>query len=301
MVMRGRLSDEQKVEVVQRYAAGESASRLAKVFGVSRQAVVGILRRRGVEIRTSAKLTSEQKAAAAERYMAGESSTRIAAAFGVSDMSLRGVLRRRGVTIRGEHSLREDAFDDLSADAAYWIGFLFADGTVHFRDGLKPQIGVSLSERDREHLVKLRDFLGSTHAISDVSSGRACIFSVRSEKLAHRLLALGRYNGSVDRALVESHHFWRGVVDGDGSIGEYSGKAQARLFGNYPLLTAFNGFLASHGVTGLSVRPHKSIYIVGTTGRPARRIVGLLYDDAPTALHRKAAIAHRIVAVGALS
>lgn len=33
MVMRGRLSDEQKVEVVQRYAAGESASRLAKVFG----------------------------------------------------------------------------------------------------------------------------------------------------------------------------------------------------------------------------------------------------------------------------
>ncbi|MER6951999.1 hypothetical protein ABT294_49115 [Nonomuraea sp. NPDC000554] len=298
MYMGGKLSTAQKAEIVQRYVAGESASVIAKSSGVTRQAVVGLLRRRGVAIRTNAKLTPEQKAAAVERYTAGESSTRIAAAFEVSDMSIRGVLRRRGVVIRGKHSLREDVFDDLSADGMYWIGFLFADGTVHFREGLKPQIGVALSARDREHLVKLRDFFGSTHAISDVSSGRACSFSVRSERLAHRLLALGRYGGSVDRELVSSRHFWRGVVDGDGSVGEYGGKAQVRLVGEYRLLAVFNEFLASHGVTGLSVRPHKSIFNIGTTGKSAKKIIHLLYDNAPTALERKADIARRILGAG---
>ncbi len=228
--------------------------------------------------------------------MAGESSTRIAAAFKVSDMAILGVLRGRGVAIRGKHSLREGAFDDLTADAAYWIGFLFADGTIHFREGLKPQIGVGLSKRDREHLVRLRDFLGSTHAISDISSNQSCIFTVRSERLANRLLALGRYNDSIDRGLATSRHFWRGVMDGDGSVGEYGGKAQARLFGKRQLLEAFNEFLASHGVTGLSVRPHKSIHVIGTTGKPAMKIIHLLYNDAPTALDRKADRARRILA-----
>lgn len=300
MYMGGKLSETQKADVLQRYAAGESASRIADSFDVTRQAVVGILRRRGMAIRVNAKLTSEQKAAAVERYMAGESSTRIAADFKVSDMALRGVLRRRGVAIRGKHSLREDAFDDFSADAAYWIGFLFADGTVHFREGLKPHIGVGLSRRDREHLVKLREFLGSTHAISDISSTRACYFSVRSERLANRLLALGRYAGSIDRELVRSRHFWRGVMDGDGSVGEYGGKAQARLFGERRLLDAFNEFLASRDVTGLSVRTHKSIHVIGTTSKPAMKIIYLLYNDAPTVLNRKADIARRILDKGAL-
>ncbi|MEV6150329.1 hypothetical protein AB0L53_08290 [Nonomuraea sp. NPDC052129] len=263
---------------------------------MTRQAVVGILRRRGIAIRVNTKLTSQQKAAAVERYIAGESSTRIAAAFKVSDMAILGILHRRGVAIRGKHSLREDAFDDLSADAAYWIGFLFADGTVYFRKGWKPHIGVGLSKRDREHLVKLRDFLGSTHAISDISSNRACTFSVRSEKLADRLLALGRYSGPIDRTLAKSRHFWRGVLDGDGSVGEYGGKAQVRLVGKRRLLEAFNEFLASHGMTGLTVRPHKSIHIIGTTGKPAKKIIHLLYGDAPTVLDRKADVARRILA-----
>ncbi|MGW6497876.1 hypothetical protein [Nonomuraea angiospora] len=296
--MRGKLAESEKADVVRRYASGESASRIAQSFGVTRQAVVGILRRRGIAVRVNAKLTSEQKAAAVERYIAGESSPRIAAAFKVSDMAILGVLRRRGVAIRGKHSLREDAFDDLTADAAYWIGFLFADGTVHFREGLKPQIGVALSKRDREHLVKLRSFLGSTHAISDISSNRACIFSVRSEKLADRLLALGRYSGSLDRTLAKSRHFWRGVLDGDGSLGEYGGKAQVRLVGKCQLLEAFNEFLASHGMTGLTVRPHKSIHIIGTTGKLAKKIIHLLYNDAPTALDRKVDVARRILAKG---
>jgi hypothetical protein len=212
-----------------------------------------------------------------------------------------------GVTLRF-HTLWHEAFDNLSPDAAYWIGFLFADGNVHFRAGYMPTVGVGLAARDREHLVKLRTFLGSTHAISSVTafSGRrehpSCQFSVRSHRLAVRLLGLGRYDGPVDSDLAGSRHFWRGVVDGNGSLGNYfvnstsaRKRPRLRLVGSQRLLEAFNGFLTSHGITGLAVHPHKSIYSIGTTAGPAVRIIDLLYRDAPTALDRKAARAHDIL------
>ncbi|MEN3308832.1 MAG: hypothetical protein V7603_5034 [Micromonosporaceae bacterium] len=56
------------------------------------------------------------------------------------------------------------------------------------------------------------------------------------------------------------------------------------------VLEPFLGFAAEEGVTGLTVRPHKSISNVGTTGRPAERIIDLLYGGgASIALDRKAA------------
>ncbi|MBB5775922.1 hypothetical protein [Nonomuraea jabiensis] len=63
-------------------------------------------------------------------------------------------------------------------------------------------------------------------------------------------------------------------------------------------MEAFNEFLASQGMTGLTVRSHKSIHIIGTTGKPAKKIIHLLYNDAPTVLDRKADVARRILAKG---
>ena len=126
------------------------------------------------------KLTAEQKAEAVERYAAGQGSPEIAAAFGVSNVAILGVLRRRGVVIRGQreaqtkHTLRHDALDVLTADAAYWCGFLFTDGTIMPRRAGKGAAGiaVALSDRDRGHLEKFRTFLGPTHAITPIAAHR---------------------------------------------------------------------------------------------------------------------------------
>ncbi|MBT2226331.1 helix-turn-helix domain-containing protein [Nonomuraea sp. NEAU-A123] len=45
--MGGKLSESEKADVVQRYASGESASRIAKSFGVTRQAPTRTARQRG--------------------------------------------------------------------------------------------------------------------------------------------------------------------------------------------------------------------------------------------------------------
>jgi hypothetical protein len=63
------------------------------------------------------------------------------------------------------------------------------------------------------------------------------------------------------------------------------------------MLLAFVNFLHTEGTTGanLSVRPHKTIYNVGTTGLTAVRIIELLYSDAPVALDKKADAARLII------
>ena len=72
----------------------------------------------------------------------------IAEAFHVTIPSIRGLLVRRGVELRVVvHTLRHEAFDSLTTEAKYWLGFLFADGTVSFRFPLSPTVGVALAER----------------------------------------------------------------------------------------------------------------------------------------------------------
>jgi hypothetical protein len=166
-----KLTEAQRIDVVQRYIAGQSPTRLAAAFGVSRPAVAGLLRRRGITIRTQAKLTEKQRMEAVERYTRGETSTRIAADFGVSGVAILDVLHRRGVAVRGRCTVRHDAFDKLIPDSAYWCGFLFADGNVYVRRNSNQQLVVSVgvAERDRNQLVKLRTFLDSTHKIYEVS------------------------------------------------------------------------------------------------------------------------------------
>ncbi len=46
-----RLTDNQKIEAVQRYEAGESSVEIAKTFNISYTAILGILKRRNVKIR----------------------------------------------------------------------------------------------------------------------------------------------------------------------------------------------------------------------------------------------------------
>ncbi|MER7587201.1 hypothetical protein ABTW72_06660 [Micromonospora sp. NPDC127501] len=249
-------------------------------------------------------MAEPERSEAVRQYAEGRSIAEVAKNFGFTEPGMRGLLVRRGVVLRRTvHTLRHDAFDLLTPEACYWLGFLFADGCVTYRTGHLPQISVGLAQRDREHLASLRTFLGSTSSISAPSPTHgSCQFSVRSTRLAERMVALGRYDGPLDERLTESRDFWRGVVDGDGSIGQYrrpnpsqSTFSQFRLVGSKRLLDSFAAFLERNGIDGLSVRPHKTIYTIGTTCAPAEKIVAMLYSEATVALTRKAEIAKKML------
>jgi hypothetical protein len=120
---------------------------------------------------------------------------------------------------------------------------------------------------------------------------------MNSRRLAERLLELGRYEGPIAGGLAESPHFWRGVVDGDGSIWvSKRGYTGFSLVGSQRLLEAFLGFLKARNLARrMTIRPNKSIYQLSTAGHLAELIIDELYRKAPTALDRKAAAARPII------
>lgn len=168
-------------------------------------------------------------------------------------------------------------------------------------------MSLRVSERDKDHIVKLRTFLGSTHAISAGPAGNyggytsrpSVHFTVTSARLAERLLTLGRYEGPVDDTLIWSRDFWRGVMDGDGSLGILaSGYAYFGLVGSRRLLEAFLLFLKRNGLGArMTIRPDKTIFQIATAGYIAEKIVVFLYGNATVALDRKAAAAAKITAI----
>jgi hypothetical protein len=191
--------------------------------------------------------------------------------------------------------LNHEAFDIVTNDAACWIGFLFADGSVIQQQKGAPQVQLRLSEIDRGHLEKFRQFLDSTHAITTSPPGNfggyqsrpSARYAVTSRRLAGRLLEMGRYDGPIAPELTTSRHFWRGVVDGDGSIFiPKTGYSSISLMGCQRLLEAFLRFLTARNLSGrMTIRPHKSIHGLSTAGYLAELIIDELYRNATRLRH----------------
>ena len=215
-------------------------------------------------------------------------------------------------------ALDETVFDQITPTSARWIGFLFADGSIlDDRLGAR-RLAVNLAERDRDHLEKLRSFLGSTHTIgelrhrerkirtSTLQPSRSASFRVRSEKLVNCLEKYGMAKHKPDRVprlgLYRSSAFWAGTVDADGSIGNTLIRghlyAEISLCGHEPLLRAFQGFLHKKGITLQLGRTSSGIWKIHTTGRHARQLIELFYTDESAisaGLQRKVERAHAIL------
>jgi len=260
------------------------------------------------------KLTDEQVKEVCRRYIDGESSPRLGKEFNVSGHSIRSLLERRGIPRRSQreaqlkHSLDETVFDTITEESAYWVGFLIADGTILDRPG-SPEIVLALSAKDKDHLERFRSFLRSSHAIAiskrKVKSGEYLVarFSVRAPRLAKALAAFGVVPRKSLKAKVigleHNRHFWRGVVDGDGSLTHHLNSrkncSRLHLVGSQPLLQQFVDFLQPYMPDkDIAVKPHKTVYEVNLYGLSAIQAMNLLYQSCSIALERKKAIADEI-------
>jgi hypothetical protein len=245
----------------------------------------------------------EQRDGLAAQYYAGASCCELATKYKVSAQAVYGLLVRRGVRIRTNSeshkrcSLNESAFAKITPEAAYWAGFIFADGCIFRRSG-SAALTIRITESDVEHLEKFRKFLGSSHAITRVkkdtrqfAGAKASVqFSVRSDTIVSALEAWGwrpKLQHKPIAELCESRDFWRGVLDGDGHISLRHSRPRLELVGGFDLLNAFQGFLSKNMKTGSTVRKHKSIYRIQLSSKRAIEAADLLYGRCSVALSRK--------------
>lgn len=286
-----------------RRRAGESFTAIGRSFGVSGSAITKALRRFGHDVefgRSPVTLTDEQKAEMVSRYVAGDTSPQIARDFGTNYVTVLRAVEAAGHKVRDWYAANrrvevdEAAFDMLTPDACYWAGFLTADGSISGSGDVR----LTLAESDGHHVLAFRRFMKSNHAVSiteqhgfaNAQRGVSC--TICSTKVAARLHELGLRNRNQTVALPElaqSPHYWRGVIDGDGSVGDKHSPSIS-LVGGEALLGQFCDFVAM-----LSPNPTRrlvkdadaNVYECNFSGANAVIALQAMYEDAPTALFRK--------------
>jgi len=201
--------------------------------------------------------------------------------------------------------LSEEAFDVVTPESAYWLGFLMADGAIHAA-AKESAVSLVLSRRDREHVEAFLRFMGDDgRQITDTDSNNASGVKLRSKRLVSVLESYGvtarkSLTARALRGLDGSAHFWRGVVDGDGSFGVSKNSPYLSQAGSGALIEQFRRFVAKYVDADYVTRSHEvgNIYVCNLFGRVAVAYLKLLYAPGQevVALPRKHEAALRICA-----
>lgn len=185
-------------------------------------------------------------------------------------------------------------FDDIDSHLkAYWLGFIFADGSVAKN---KRQIEIGLAIKDVVHLERFAELFGIK--VSDEPTRCRC--RVCNVYLCNRLVNIGILPNKtyIDDVSILDHipfkfinSFILGFMDGDGSI--YKDKRRnnyiiVNFVGRKSILKCIKDILVnSLGVNDNKLLPQKNIFTVGWSGRQAQKVLEWLYKDSPVKLERK--------------
>lgn len=210
------------------------------------------------------------------------------------------------------HSIREEAFDTITDESAYWTGFLMADGSIHLSKltGHPEKIQLALSPCDVDHVQAFLDFVGSNSPIKLTDRaddrpgwGRATLnyVNIYSTRLVQSLIDLGvtprkSLTAKADPRLATNPHFWRGVVDGDGFM--FTSSQGAFTLGlcsaSEAFIRQFVDFCRLHVDFKANPRLQK-IWYFRLAHLKAKAIARVLYSPPGPVLARKAAIARSVI------
>jgi hypothetical protein len=324
MPNRRSLTDTQVDEICALHDAGLDAKAIARKFApVSDTTIRDWLRRKGRTIHSRLKLSQEQVCEAAQLYEAGFSTDALGAQFNVSADTIATALRKYGVVIkpRGDYrrlALREDAFDVLTPESSYFIGLLATDGCVTGHDDVVDEVKLGLKLDDSEHVEAFRRFLGSEHKVRlDISKHPTdptreigmCHYATHSKKLVQALALYGiiprkTHTYAACGGVETSRDYWRGCVDGDGTLGIYGNDHILKFTSaSRQFACQLRDFLSANNVRGshsvnisetnrLGQREH---YVLRLGASAALDAVALLYTDNVVALKRKERIAAEMI------
>jgi hypothetical protein len=168
---------------------------------------------------------------------------------------------------------------------------------------------VVLAKRDQAHLRRLLDALGCTdRPLRPANHGAGARLAIGSVALARQLRLHGIVPGragswaTVPEWMARSRDYWRGVVDGDGSIKFHPSDRipSLEVVGAPGLMLQFASFLESVIDDGRPVRSYRHsqstrVAMVKVGGRRAKRAVGALYPPGGEALARKRELAMAVM------
>jgi hypothetical protein len=306
---RPALDEEKHVRRI--YRRSKSFRETERLTGVGRRVIARIVR--GVASRPmgdhAIATTPQLDRQIIARYDELRSSRLVAGEFDLCAHTVRKIVKRgTGRRLRPgglKFAVHDAVFDEpLTEEAAYWIGFIGADGVIIRKPGHRQAaIQIGLASKDRAHLERFLAFVSPGRRVHDTSrmtDGKrhglslACVPSDRLVAACARYgIVHGKTYSMPDFKPPDTQQaaFWRGWVDGDGCVSiDKRGYLRTNLTGLPVVVNAYAAW--AHAACGveLRVRPigHCPWLRVGwLAGHHALPLLRVLYDGAALYLPRK--------------
>jgi hypothetical protein len=302
-------------ELVWLWESGYGSEEISETIGIGQGAVLRNLRERGIWQRNRTPLSGSEKKKILTDYRNGVPGMKIAIQIGrefkwvYRFLEEAGVKRRNPSDAKRKWKLDQDVFEDAEhfPEAAYWVGFLMADGSIGVGGETSGTVRLRLHEKDADQIEKFRKFLGTDKPVSyELGRGfskpgsRLVGLGITSRKMVNDLSTYGvvpRKSKTAEVKVLESNrHFWRGMVDGDGWIFvRKDGLPVIGLTGSLNIVKQFVSFVASTSGKTPSINPNHSIWRAAVSGKVAVALVKVLYGNCGMALTRKLSTATRII------
>ena len=190
----------------------------------------------------------------------------------------------------------------LDEESAYWLGFLYADGSIRTD---RNEISFTLKESDKDTVEKYHKWTGNQNNIVERITKRnnkeykSYCSSFSSAAVKQNLIKLGCVpkksliltfpsEHQVPRQFI--HHFIRGYIDGDGYIQYDLQKHKYRIVvcGTLDFLTGIQQTLLITNNSHIRKNIEENIYTLNIEQKKiVERIMELLYNDATIFLPRK--------------
>ena len=208
---------------------------LSQKYAFDRASFSRYMKKMGISIPRCGRSTETQRIqqVALQMYIDGMSMLKISKELGISRKSFGLCVHKAGIDIRDKkirakpsYSVNHNYFDHIKTEnQAYWLGFLFADGSVRL-DGGSYRLSLEISSVDRCHLEKFLTDIESDVEIKSRRNGRMVSVLICSKHLVQRLMQLGCVPNKTREGFLDSDTicdslipaFLRGYFDGDGYI-----------------------------------------------------------------------------------
>ena len=193
---------------------------------------------------------------------------------------------RKGYAVDAEFFSRID-----SQEKAYFLGLLYADGTIYSSKG---NYKVSLVMKDRDIVWSFRKYLGSEAPVKEYKKG---LYEVHicNKKIVEDLVALGctpRKAKTITLPSLSSRfvsHFVRGYFDGDGSVGfRKTGNSFVSIAGNETFILQLGRVIYDNtGVTPHVYPNDKTCQLIIRAWDGVVDVLDWFYTEARVFLNRK--------------
>ena len=130
-------------------------------------------------------------------------------------------------TRKARINCNEQAFDELTPESAYWLGFLYADGNIYKNKDGNIRLTFCLAAKDSVAVHAFKRFMEADGGLYFRPKTKALSFSVTNKHLGERLIELGvvprksakiRYPKIINELGLDES-FIRGYINGDGWVG----------------------------------------------------------------------------------